>query len=260
MRNNNKQRPQKKSQSQKTAPKDDSMRLNKFIAESGYCSRRKADELIEAGVVKVDKKVVKELGTRVHPGDFVTIKGDPISLELHNIYIVLNKPKNVITTTNDELGRKTVLDIVKKQARIFPVGRLDRNTTGVLLLTNDGDFAHRLTHPKFQVLREYYVKLDKMLKIEHAEEIVRGVELEDGKTSPCELLINPEDKTKVAITLTEGKNHEVKRIFEHFGYEVKQLDRKMFAGITCKGLDKGEYRHLTRKELQYIKKKVGLPI
>ncbi len=259
MQSKNKPLPPKRVKSKKSEPKDDSIRLNKFIAESGYCSRRKADEFIAEGAVKVNKKVVTELGTKVHPGDIVTVKGDPVSLQLHNIYIALNKPKNIITTTSDELGRKTVLDIVKKHSRIFPVGRLDRNTTGIILLTNDGEFAYRLTHPKFRVMREYHVKLDKQLKVEDAEKIVVGVELEDGKTAPCELFINPEDHSKVAITLTEGKNHEVKRIFEHFNYEVKQLDRKMFAGITTKGLAKGEYRHLSRKELQQLKKMLGLP-
>lgn len=234
----------------------DMIRLNKFLADSGYCSRRKADELIAAGVVKVNRKVVTELGTKIHRGDFVTVQGDPISIEPHNIYIVLNKPKNVITTTSDELGRKTVLDLVKKQVRIFPVGRLDRNTTGVLLLTNDGDLAHKLTHPSFQVKREYYVKLDKHLKPEDAQKIADGIELEDGKTAPCELMIHTDDKSKVAVTLTEGKNHEVIRLFEAVGYEVKQLDRKMYAGITAKGLDKGKYRHLTRQEVQWLKKMV----
>lgn len=239
-------------------PKDDTIRLNKFLAESGYCSRRKADELIERGWVKVEKKVVTELGTMVHRGAFVTVKGDPISLEEHTIYIVLNKPKNVITTSHDELGRKTVLDIVRKDVRIYPVGRLDRNTTGVLLLTNDGDLAHRLTHPSYGVLREYYVKLDKALKPEHGEAIAHGLELEDGPSSPCDLMIYPEDTTKAAITLTEGKNHEVIRLFEAVGYEVKQLDRKMFAGITAKDLAKGQYRHLTRKEVLGLKRAVKM--
>ncbi len=242
----------------KRASERDTIRLNKYIAEAGVASRRKADELIEMGKVKVNKKVVTELGTVIHKGDFVTVNGDPINREEHMIYVVLNKPKNVITTTSDELGRQTVLDIVKKRARIYPVGRLDRNTTGVLLLTNDGELAHRLTHPSYEIVREYSVKLDNALRPEHAEQIANGIELEDGKTAPCELLISPEDHSKVLIRLTEGKNHEVKRLFEAVGYLVRQLDRKEFAGITAKGLDKGSYRHLTRKEVMYLKKIVKI--
>lgn len=243
----------------RTGPaKDDTIRLNKFLAEAGYCSRRKADELIADGYVKVEKKVCTELGTRVERGAFITVKGDPISLENHTLYIVLNKPKNVITTTSDELGRKTVMDIVRKQVRIYPVGRLDRNTTGVLLLTNDGELAHRLTHPSYGILREYYVKLDRTLKPEDALKISEGLDLEDGRTSPCELMIHPEDTSKVAITLTEGKNHEVIRLFDAVGYDVRQLDRKMFAGITAKDLAKGQYRHLTRKEVLGLKRAVRM--
>jgi len=246
--------------SKKTAKEDDSkIRLNKFIADAGVASRRKADELIVSGVVKVNGVVVDTPGVRVDKTDFITVNGDPIKEKIMPIYIVLNKPKNVITTTDDEKGRKTVLDIVRKQARIYPVGRLDRNTTGVLLLTNDGELAHRLTHPSYQIERVYDAKLDKILKSEHALEISKGVELESGEmTQPCELLIHPADKTKVTITLREGKNHEVKRIFEKFGYTVKQLDRKSFAGITVSGMEKGIYRHLNRKELQFLKKLVKL--
>lgn len=234
------------------------IRLNKFIADAGYCSRRKADELIAAGVVKVNGQVITELGAKVHPSDLVTIKGDPISIKHKNIYIVLNKPKNVITTTLDEKGRTTVLDLVKKQTRIFPIGRLDRNTTGVLLLTNDGELAHRLTHPSYEIPREYAVKLNKALKPADAKKIADGLEIDGEKMAPCNIFISQDDKTKVFITLVEGKNHEVKRIFEHLGYEVKQLDRKSFAGITYKGLEKGSYRHLTRKEVLYLKKLVGI--
>ena len=223
--NKDQKKPRKPRAKKEVVPKDDSIRLNKFLADAGYCSRRKADELIDSGVVKVNRQIITELGTKIHPGDFVTVKGDPVSLEPHNVYIVLNKPKNVITTTSDELGRKTVLDLVRKQVRIFPVGRLDRNTTGVLLLTNDGDLAHRLTHPSYEIPREYYVKLNRVLKPEDAQMISEGLELEDGRTSPCELMIHPEDKTRVAITLTEGKNHEVIRLFDAVGYDVRQIGR-----------------------------------
>jgi len=255
----NTNKPKQQSRKKKSSSSESELiRLNKFIADAGYCSRRKADELISSGYVKVNGAIVKELGAKVHPSDLVTIKGDPVSIKDHNIYIVLNKPKNVITTTSDEKGRKTVLDIVRKQARIFPVGRLDRNTTGVFLLTNDGELAHRLTHPSYEIPREYAVKLNKVLKVADAQKIADGLEIDGEKMAPCNIFISPEDKTKVFITLTEGKNHEVKRIFESLGYEVKQLDRKSYAGITYKGLEKGRYRHLTRKEVLYLKKLVGI--
>jgi len=235
------------------------VRINKFLADAGVASRRKVDELILQGVVKVNGKLVEEPGVKVTKSDFITVNGDPVKEIKHNIYILLNKPKNTITTTNDDLNRKTVLDIVKKHSRIFPVGRLDRNTTGVLLLTNDGELAYRLTHPKFEVERTYSVKLDKVLNTTHAQSISEGVTLEDGDvTAPCEVFIHPEDKTKLMITLREGKNREVRRIFELFGYEVKQLDRKVFAGLTYKGLEKGDYRHLTKSEVLSLNKKLGI--
>lgn len=234
------------------------VRLNKFLADSGVASRRKADELILAGAVKVNGKIVTELGTKVERSDFVTVKGDPVKEKKNLIYILLNKPKNVITTTSDELDRTTVLDIVRKQERIFPVGRLDRNTTGAILLTNDGDLAHRLTHPSYEIERVYLALLDKELRPDDAKKISEGVELEDDTTSPCEVFINPENRKKVSLSLIEGKNHEVKRIFEHFGYEVKQLDRKSFAGLTCRNLNRGEYRHLHPREVNALKRLVKL--
>lgn len=231
------------------------IRINKFLAEAGVASRRKIDELILQGLIKVNGKTIQELGYKVLNTDFITVNGDPVKEIKHNIYILLNKPKNIITTTSDEHNRKTVLDIVKKDTRIFPIGRLDRNTTGVLLLTNDGEIAFRLTHPKYLIERTYSVKLDKELKENHAKSISEGIVLDDGdKTRPCELFINPTDNSKVIITLTEGKNREVRRIFEQFGYEVKQLDRKIFAGLTTKGLNRGDYRHLTKEELMGIRK------
>jgi 23S rRNA pseudouridine2605 synthase len=235
-----------------------SIRINKFLADSGVCSRRKADDLILSGVVKVNSIVVKELGTKVTHTDFITVNGDPIREFKQDIYILLNKPKNIITTTSDELGRKTVLDIVKKHTRIFPVGRLDRNTTGALLLTNDGELAYRLTHPSYEIERIYIVKLDKNLKLEHAKQISHGVELDDGNTGPAEILVNPDDNSKVTLKLHEGKNHEVKRIFEHLGYDVKQLSRKYFANLSVSGLALGDYRHLNKTELKELKTLVGL--
>jgi len=234
---------------------NDPVRINKFLAEAGVASRRKIDELILQGAIKVNGKLVVEPGLKVLNTDFITVNGDPVKEIKHNIYILLNKPKNIITTTSDDLDRKTVLDLVKKDTRIFPVGRLDRNTTGVLLLTNDGDLAYRLTHPKFRIERTYSIKLDKPLKQTHGKSISEGVTLEDGEeTGPCEVFIKPEDNSKVIMTLMEGKNREIRRIFEQFGYEVKQLDRKIFAGLTTKGLNRGDYRHLTRYELMDLKK------
>jgi 23S rRNA pseudouridine2605 synthase len=237
---------------------DTSIRLNKYIAESGLCSRRKADEYIENGSVKVNGKVVKELGTKVKPSDEVTVNGDPVSYYNKNVYIILNKPKDVITTTADELGRKTVMDIVKRRERVYPVGRLDRNTTGVLLLTNDGELAHRLIHPSYQIEKLYNATLDKKLNFDHAKKIAEGVQLEDGKTAPCFVFIEPTDNTKVTLVLKEGKYREIRRIFEHFGYDVKKLDRKEFAGLSNKGMKRGDYRFLTTKEINELKKKVKL--
>lgn len=237
---------------------DGEIRLNKYIAESGLCSRRKADEYIESGVVKINGKIAKELGMKVKASDNVTVNGDPISYYNKNVYILLNKPKDVVTTTADELGRKTVMDIVKRRERVFPVGRLDRNTTGVLILTNDGELAHRLTHPSFQIEKLYNATLDKKLHLDHAKLIAEGVELEDGKTAPCFVFVEPTDNTKVKLVLKEGKYREVRRMFEHFGYTVKKLDRKEFAGLSNAGMKRGEYRFLTTREINELKKIVKI--
>jgi 23S rRNA pseudouridine2605 synthase len=247
-----------KAKNESIADPNKGIRLNKFLADSGVCSRRKADDLILSGVVKVNSIVVKELGSKVTHADFITVNGDPVREFKQDIYILLNKPKNIITTTSDELGRKTVLDIVKKHTRIFPVGRLDRNTTGALLLTNDGELAYRLTHPSYEIERIYVAKLDKSLKLEHAKQISHGIELEDGNTGPAEIFVNPEDNSKVTLKLHEGKNREVRRIFEHLGYDVKQLARKYFANLSVTGLAFGDYRHLNKTELKELKKLVGL--
>ncbi len=231
------------------------VRLNKYISEAGLVSRRKADELIAAGAVKVNKNVVLELGTKIKYSDFVTVNGDPIYVTHNHLYVLLNKPKNCITTTSDEKRRKTVMDIVKLRERVFPVGRLDRNTTGVLLLTNDGELANRLTHPRYKISRVYNAKLDKPLKIIDAEKIAAGLKLDENETSsPCNVSINPEDKSKVILEIAEGKNHEVKRIFEAVGYEVKSLDRKYYHNLSTKGLPRGKYRFLNRQEISELKK------
>ncbi len=234
------------------------IRLNKYLADAGIASRRKADELIKQGSVSVNNKIVTDLGSKIHKLDKVSVNGNPVKTEQKPVYILLNKPKDYITTTSDERDRKTVLDIVKSSKRIYPVGRLDRNTTGVLLLTNDGELAHKLTHPKFQIERVYNVTLDKILKSEDAQNIALGIELDNTKTAPCEIFIHPKNKLNVIITLKEGKNHEVKRIFEKLGYVVKKLDRKFFAGLSVQGLARGAYRHLLRHELYKLKKLAGI--
>lgn len=232
------------------------VRLNKAIADAGVSSRRHADELIEQGKVKINGKVCTELGTKISPGDTVTVNGEPITRKKHLTYILLNKPKDVISTSQDEKGRATVFDIVKLHIRLFTVGRLDRNTTGVLLLTNDGDLANKLMHPSYGIPRVYRAGLDKPLNPKHAKEIANGIELEDGPTQPCEIVIDQKDSTVAHIQLREGRNREVRRIFEHFGYDVKRLDRKGYAFLTPRGLARGEYRHLTREEVQALRKLV----
>ena len=234
------------------------LRLNKFLADAGIASRRSADELIEAGVVKVNGVVVTERGTKVHPADLVTVRGEPVSYVKHLTYLVLNKPKDYITTTSDEKGRKTVMDLIPLKQRLYPVGRLDRNTTGALIITNDGELATRLMHPKYEIEREYVVGIDKKLSSEHAKTMANGVQLEDGTTGPAEILINPDDKTEVRIILCEGKNREVRRLFEHFGYEVLRLHRVRYAHVTVSGLSRGEYRHLSRDEVRALRRRVKI--
>lgn len=237
---------------------DGLIRLNKFISDSGICSRRKADELISDGAVRVNGKLVSELGFKVAVTDRVYVNGNELSLNQRKIYILLNKPKDVITTTDDEFGRKTVLDIVRKQNRIFPVGRLDRNTTGALLITNDGELANRLMHPRYEVTKVYNATLDKKLLPDHAKILAEGVNIGGEKFSPCEILIDPANQAKISVILNEGKNKEVHRMFEFLGYLVKKLDRKYYAGLSTAGLKRGEYRHLSNSELLRLKKLVKL--
>lgn len=230
-------------------------RLNKVIADSGLTSRRGADHLIEFGRVKVNGKLVSDLGRRVSADDRIMVDEKLITKAERHVYMILNKPKNVITTTKDERGRKTVLDLMRTRERIYPVGRLDRNTTGVLILTNDGEFANRMMHPKYKVQRVYNVVLDKPLEIKTAKQISYGVELENGEvTQPCELFIADNDRFKVTIILTEGKNREVRRMFEVHDYKVTKLDRIEYGGISKKGIRQGDYRQLTREETNHLKK------
>jgi 23S rRNA pseudouridine2605 synthase len=242
----------------KAEPKENLIRLNKIIADAGICSRRKADELISMGQVSVNGSIIIDMGTKVSPVDKVEIDGKQISKERNYIYILLNKPKDYITTTSDEKGRKTVMDLVKKRGRIYPVGRLDRNTTGALLLTNDGELANRLMHPRYEIAKMYNVTLDKRLKTGDAEKISKGINTGEAEYSPCELYYDTKDQTKISVVLREGKNREIHNIFEFLGYEVKKLDRKYYANLSTNKLERGEYRNLSKKEVMDLKKMVGL--
>jgi 23S rRNA pseudouridine2605 synthase len=234
------------------------IRLNKYLAMAGVGSRRSNDELILTGAVKINGKKIVELGTRVNPDkDIVTVHGNPVHLAQHSIYILLNKPKDCITTVSDEKGRSTVMDYVKVKQRVFPVGRLDRNTTGVLLFTNDGELTNGLIHPKFEIEKVYRVALDKPLGLQDIGKLKRGVTLEDGmaKANAVEI-VEGSKKMKVLVSIHEGKNREVRRLFEALGYEVKYLDRVSFAGIRYSGLQRGEWRYLSNAEVRYLKELV----
>ena len=233
---------------------DGSVRLNKYIANAGICSRREADDLITAGVVSVNGNVVTEMGYKVMPGDVVKYNNAQLRSE-RLVYILLNKPKDFITTTDDPEDRKTVMSLIAKacKERVYPVGRLDRNTTGVLLFTNDGDLAKTLTHPSFEVHKVYQVELDRPLKHTDMEQIMEGVRLEDGFIKPDEVVYTTPDKDVIGMEIHSGKNRIVRRIFEHLGYEVKKLDRVVFAGLTKKDLPRGRWRFLTEMEVAGLK-------
>lgn len=231
------------------------IRLNKFLALAGVGSRRSNDELIVSGVVRVNGKKITELGTRVDPDrDIVTVKGNPVHLAQHSVYILFNKPKDCITTLSDERDRTTVRDYVRVKERVFPVGRLDRNTTGALLMTNDGDLTNLLIHPSFEVEKVYKVSVDKALKTEDLARLKRGVALDDGVAHANEVeLVDGSKRMRVFVSIHEGKNREVRRLFEALGYDVKYLDRVSFAGLTCSGLQRGEWRYLTNSEVRYLR-------
>lgn len=231
-------------------------RLNRYIAEAGICSRRAADTLISEGRVTINGKRAT-LGTPVTPGDTVAVDGKVISNKRRSAYLLFNKPKDCITTAKDERGRRTVLEIVNYHDRVFPIGRLDRNSTGVLLLTNDGELAHRLMHPKYGVEKMYYVVLDKAITRAQAKEIEQGVILDGEKTAQCKIEINPADKKELVVTMHEGRNRQVRRMFEELGYLVTKLDRVLYAGLTARGIKRGEWRPLTRTEISHLKKLTG---
>ena len=246
----------KKTTKAAAAPKtaEDGVRLNKFISNSGICSRREADSYITAGVVSINDVVVTELGTKVYPNDVVKFNGERIKGE-EKVYIVMNKPKDFVTTVSDPYAEKTVLSLVqgKCKARVYPVGRLDKATTGVLLLTNDGELADKLAHPSFEKKKIYHVFLDKNVKGSDMSELVKGITLEDGPISVDEISYIDEDKSQVGVEIHSGRNRIVRRMFEHFGYKVKKLDRVYFAGLTKKNLRRGQWRFLTEQEIAMLK-------
>ena len=231
------------------------IRLNKYLANAGVCSRREADEFIQAGVVTVNGVVVTELGTKVMRTDVVRFHDNPVSLE-KKVYVLLNKPKDYVTTSDDPQQRKTVMDLVKNACpeRIYPVGRLDRNTTGVLLLTNDGDLASKLTHPKFLKKKIYHVYLDRNVTLHDMQQIAEGLVLDDGEIKADAVeYADPVDKKQVGIEIHSGKNRIVRRIFESLGYKVIKLDRVQFAGLTKKNLRRGDWRYLTEEEVDRLR-------
>ena len=237
------------------ADPNEPIRLNKFLSNAGVCSRREADEFIQEGVVQVNGQVVTELGTKITRQDTVLFKDQPVQIE-SKVYIVLNKPKNCVTTSDDPQERLTVMDLVKNacQERIYPVGRLDRNTTGVLLLTNDGDLASKLTHPSFKKKKIYHVWLDKNVSIEDMEKIANGLELEDGEIHADAIsYASEDDKSQVGIEIHSGRNRIVRRIFESLGYHVVKLDRVYFAGLTKKNLGRGKWRYLNEREVNALR-------
>lgn len=249
-------RKQRKPEDNKVQPKTQpsEVRLNRYIANAGICSRREADKLIEAGEIKINNKVVTELGTKVNPGDTVKYQGKVITPEKY-VYVLLNKPKDFITTTNDPEDRKTVMQLVSKacEERIYPVGRLDRNTTGLLLFTNDGELAKKLSHPSGNVKKIYQVDLNKPITEEDFLKIKEGVVLEDGLAQVDDIEIISPDSSILGVEIHIGRNRIVRRIFEHLGYDVIRLDRVMFAGLTKRDLSRGKWRHLKDKEVVQLK-------
>lgn len=231
------------------------IRLNRYIASTGLCSRREADEYIKDGKIIVNGTTISELGTKVNPGDEVFFNGQKLSSE-KKVYILLNKPKDYVTTVEDPNAKKTVMDLVKGACpeRIYPVGRLDRMTTGVLLLTNDGELTRKLTHPENEMKKIYHLQLDKDLSAEHFQSIMEGITLEDGYIRADSLDFTLDnDFRHVGIEIHSGRNRIIRRIFEHFGYRVQKLDRVYFAGLTKKGLKRGEWRHLNIREVGFLK-------
>ncbi|MDR2928354.1 MAG: rRNA pseudouridine synthase [Cytophagaceae bacterium] len=239
---------------EKAPPPKATIRLNRYISNAGICSRREADKIIETGDITVNGKVVKELGTQVSLNDDVRYKGKRLNPEA-KVYVLLNKPKNCVTTAHDPEGRLTVLNIVENacEERIYPVGRLDRQTTGLLLLTNDGDLSKKLTHPSSKTKKIYHIFTDTPVKREHIKQIAEGINLEDGFIQADQISYVDDDEMQVGIEIHSGRNRVVRRIFEHFGYKIIKLDRVFFAGLTKKNLPRGKWRHLTPQEVTFLK-------
>ncbi|MDX1670754.1 MAG: pseudouridine synthase [Balneolaceae bacterium] len=239
--------------------RDEKIRLNKFIAHAGFCSRRDADDYISAGKVKINGEVVTELGTKVTRSDKVEVEGQTLSLEPF-VYILLNKPKDTITTTDDPRGRDTVMDQIEDATgkRVYPVGRLDRHTMGLLILTNDGDLAHRLMHPKYKVRKTYEVETKRPLRDDELDEMAGGITLEDGPVQPHRVQRFPGEGNRFILTLFEGRNRMVRRMVEYFGTEASKLKRIEYAGLTLKGVKMGRWRYLRRNEINALRKLVKL--
>ena len=234
---------------------ENEIRLNKYLSNAGICSRREADVLIQTGVVTVNGEIITELGYKVKLGDAVQYDGETINAETKR-YVLLNKPKGFITTMDDPMGRKTVMGLVRKacRERIYPVGRLDRDTTGLLLFTNDGDMAKKLTHPRYQAKKIYHVELNKSVAREDLEKLIKGVDLEDGRTRfDVADFVKDGSAREIGVELHSGKNRIVRRMFEALGYEVIKLDRVQFSGLTKKDLPRGMFRHLTESEVSFLK-------
>lgn len=252
-----------KAQTPKSADGDSEghIRLNKFLSIAGFCSRRKADQLIEEGRIKVNGQIVDSLGTKINPlTDRVFINEKQVVDIDPPVYIVLNKPKDCITTASDEKGRTTVMDYVQTRERVYPIGRLDRNTTGVLLLTNDGEFANKMMHPRLEVKKAYKVSLDKPLLPEDANRLRKGIRLYDGNTKPAEvhMLGNGKNHSEIGIVIHEGKNRQIHRMFESLDYVVEKLERVAYAEITTAGLPRGEWRYLSPQELRHLRTIAGI--
>ncbi len=246
---------EKKCPANSEAPAEETMRLNKFLAHAGICARRKADEYISKGWVTVNDEIVHEMGFRVKLSDVVKYKGNVIEAQ-KKVYVLLNKPKDILSTVTDDRGRQTVIDVVAKatKERIYPVGRLDYQTTGLLLLTNDGALAQKLSHPSFENEKVYVAELDKKLSKKDFDQIAEGIELEDGPIKVDEIAWpEPGRKNRVGLSLHSGRNRIVRRIFEHLNYRVRKLDRVMYAGLTKKDLPRGKWRYLSEKELIRLK-------
>ncbi len=247
-------KPSKKQSSEIGLNADGLIRLNKYLSNAGIASRREADTLIQSGAVKVNGVVIDQLGYKIKPGDKVTYGDESVKSE-RKVYLLLNKPKDYITTVDDPQERKTVMELIRGacRERVYPVGRLDRNTTGLLLFTNDGELTTKLTHPKFGIKKVYHVSLNKGLKPDDFKAITEGVELEDGFVKADDLAFVGEGKKEIGIEIHSGRNRIVRRLFEHLGYDVLKLDRVLFAGLTKKDLPRGKHRFLTAKEISYLK-------